>query len=148
MEIRSCCIFGGINKTWCTMNYWNRVTAVRYKKQMINLSRTLKKKCPQHAKRHDKIIFQWQCSTACSKTGQGSVRTDEIWYPTAVFTRSCSIGRPISDRSISINAAWPFGAALYFLRGYQKLAWWMDRCKRTIFFNHGIHLLPEKWQNS
>ena len=28
----------------------------------------------------------------------------------------------ISDRSISINAAWPFGAALYFLRGYQKLA--------------------------
>ena len=35
------------------------ITGKRYQQQLMQLSRALKVKCPQYAKRHDKVIFQY-----------------------------------------------------------------------------------------
>ena len=85
----------------------------RYQQQLMQLSRALKVKRPQYAKRHDKIIFQqdnsWpHVAKVVKETGGASIGCST---PPAVFTRPCSFQLPL----VPVNNSWFEIAALHFL---------------------------------
>lgn len=105
---------------WRDQQPTETITGVCYQQQ---LSRALKLKRPQYAKRYI-------AKHTCYKSHQGNFEGTLMGCPTppALFTKDCSFRLPL----IPINDSWPGWTALHFLQKSQKF---LDRLERRGIFS-------------
>ena len=93
----------------------------------------LKEKRPEWDNRHNKLILlhdnaRSHVAKPVKKYLEG-VKWEILPHP--LFTGHC----PFRFSFVPIHAVGPFWRTIQFLWRYQKMAWWMDRFKRTRFFH-------------
>ena len=143
---RLCCASGRIKEViyYELLKPSETITGDRYR--LIRLNQALKEKRPEWDNRHNKLILlhddaRPHVAKPVKKYLEG-VKWEILPHP------PYSPDIAPSDFHLfhhSIHAVGPFWRTIQFLWRYQKMAWWMDRFKRTRFFQ-GIRLLPERWE--
>ncbi|KAK6761263.1 hypothetical protein RB195_022358 [Necator americanus] len=104
------------------------ISGERWQQQFVQLSRALKLKRLQYARRHDKVILQHDSTRQCCKDHQGDFEgaTMGSSIPPAVFIRHCSFRLQL----VPVDNSRLGQAALHYFRGSQKLGLFLDRFKR------------------
>ena len=104
------------------------ITAECYQQQLMQLSRALKFKRPQYAKRHDKVIFQHgNARPLVSKVVKETLKAlnwNVLLYPPMAYG--------LSEQHFT----------------YEETKNWVDSwiaSKDEEFFKRGMRMLPEKW---
>ena len=84
----------------------------------------------------------WRCSITYGKTGSLNLGSTQVasCTPCGLFTRLNSFRLPRLHRWVTHLLS-----SLWFVRRYEKIAWWMVRSKRGGFLLAGIHKLSVRW---
>lgn len=121
------------------------ITGERYQQQLMQLSRALKAKRPQYAKRHDKVIFQHDNArphvARIVKDTLEALQWDILPHPP--YSPDIAPSDYHLFRSIS------HGLSEQRFTSYEETKNWIDSwiaSKDEEFFRHGIQTLPERWE--
>lgn len=120
------------------------ITGECYRMQLIRLSRALKEKRPQYAKRHDKIILQHDNARPhvafVVKTYLKTLRWEVLAHP--------PYSPDIAPSDYHLFRSMTHGLAEKHFTSYEDIKNWVDSwiaSKDEEFFRRGIRMLPERW---
>jgi [histone H3]-lysine36 N-dimethyltransferase SETMAR len=120
------------------------ITGERYQQQLMQLSRALKVKRPEYAKRHDKVIFQHDNArphvARIVKDTLEALNWDVLPHP--------PYSPDIAPSDYHLFRSMTHGLAEQRFTSYEDTQKWVDSwiaSKDESFFRHGIHMLPERW---
>ena len=120
------------------------ITAESYQQQLMQLSRVLKFKRPQYAKRHDKVIFQHDnvrphVAKVVNETLE-ALNWDGSPHPP--YSPDIALSEHQFFRSMA------YGLAEQHFSSYEEAKNWVHSwiaSKNEEFFKRGIRMLPERW---
>ena len=120
------------------------ITGERYQQQLMQLSRALKLKRPQYAKRHDKVIFQYDNArphvAKVVKETLEAIQWDVLPHP--------PYSPDIAPSDYHLFRSMTHGLAEQHFTSYEEAKNWVDSwitSKDGEFFRRGIRSLPERW---
>jgi len=120
------------------------ITGERYQHQLMQLSRALKLKRPQYAKRHDKVIFLHDNArphvAKVVKNTLEALQWDVLPHP--------PYSPDIAPSDYHLFRSMAHGLAEENFTSYEEAKNWVDSwiaLKDQKFFQRGIHMLPERW---
>jgi len=121
------------------------ITGERYQQQLMQLSRALKQKRPDYAKRHDKVIFQHDNArphiTKAVKETLEALNWDVLSHP--------PYSPDIAPSDYHLFRSITHDLSEQRFHSYEDTKKWIDSwiaSKDVSFFRRGIHLLPERWK--
>lgn len=122
------------------------ITGERYQQQLMQLSRALKVKRPEYAKRHDKVVFQHDNArphvARTVKETLEALNWDVLPHP--------PYSPDIAPSDYYLFRSMTHGLAEQRFTSYEDTKKWVDSwiaSKDESFFQRGIHMLPERWEN-
>ena len=120
------------------------ITGERYQQQLMQLSRALKVKRPEYAKRHDKVVFQHDNArphvARTVKETLEALNWDVLPHP--------PYSPDIAPSDYHLFRPMTHGLAEQRFTSYEDTKKWVDSwiaSKDESFFRRGIHMLPERW---
>ena len=120
------------------------ITAKRYQQQLMQLSRALKFKRPQYAKRHDKVIFQHNNV----RPHVAKVVKETLEAPNWDFLHHPPYSPDIAPSDYHLFRSMAHGLAKQHFTFYKKAKDWVDSwitSKNEEFFKRSIRMLPDRW---
>jgi len=122
------------------------ITGERYQQQLMQLSRVLKVKRPEYAKRHDKVVFQHDNArphvARTVKETLEALNWDVLPHP--------PYSPDIAPSDYHLFRSMTHALAEQRFTSYEDTKKWVDSwiaSKDESFFRRGIHMLPERWEN-
>ena len=121
------------------------ITGAVYRTQLMRLSRALKEKRPQYAKRHDKVILQHDNArphvAKVVQTYLETLKWEVLPHP--------PYSPDIAPCDYHLFRSMSNGLADQHFRSFEEAKNWIDSwiaSKDEEFFRHGIRTLPERWE--
>ena len=120
------------------------ITGERYQQQLMQLSRALKVKRPQYAKRHDKVIFQHDNArphvAKVVKETLEALQWDVLPHP--------PYSPDLAPSDYHLFRSMTHGLTQQHFTSYEEVKNWVNfwiASKDEEFFRRGIRMLPERW---
>ena len=120
------------------------ITTERHQQQLMQLSRALKLKCPQYAKRHDRVTFQQDNArphvAKVVKETLKALNWDVLAHP--------PYSSDIAPSDCHMFRSMAYGLAEHHFTSYEEVKNWVNSwiaSKDEKFFKQGIRVLPERW---